>query len=175
MATGVTPAPRAEPAAVRTVPPAPFKPTVFSSGAGPETPAKGHTSDSPRAAGNLKDVLVTEVRKSNPVLYNTLIAQAQRLEVLPDRVVLAFTAEKKIGPTFDKYRPALEALATRLAGRKMIVVSETVDAAATPSAAAKAAGEAEKKSALKEQAMADAGVQALLEVFPAEIRDVEEM
>ena len=33
----------------------------------------------------------------------------------------------------------------------------------------------DKKAALKEQALADAGVQALLEVFPAEIRDVEEM
>ena len=31
------------------------------------------------------------------------------------------------------------------------------------------------KTALREQAMADAGVQAMLEVFPAEIRDVEEM
>ena len=34
---------------------------------------------------------------------------------------------------------------------------------------------ADRKIALREQAMADAGVQALLEVFPAEIRDVEEM
>jgi hypothetical protein len=33
----------------------------------------------------------------------------------------------------------------------------------------------EKKSALREQALADAGVQTMLEVFPAEIRDVEEM
>jgi hypothetical protein len=33
----------------------------------------------------------------------------------------------------------------------------------------------DKKSALREQALADASVQALLEVFPAEIRDVEEM
>ena len=33
----------------------------------------------------------------------------------------------------------------------------------------------DKKAALKEKALADAGVQALLEVFPAEIRDVEEM
>ena len=31
------------------------------------------------------------------------------------------------------------------------------------------------KSALRAQALADAGVQAMLEVFPAEIRDVEEM
>jgi hypothetical protein len=34
---------------------------------------------------------------------------------------------------------------------------------------------AEKKSALREQALADAGVQTMLEVFPAEIRDVEEL
>ena len=34
---------------------------------------------------------------------------------------------------------------------------------------------ADKKSALREQALADAGVQTMLEVFPAEIRDVEEM
>ena len=40
---------------------------------------------------------------------------------------------------------------------------------------ASADAEAKKKSALKEQALADPGVQALFEVFPAEIRDVEEM
>jgi hypothetical protein len=33
----------------------------------------------------------------------------------------------------------------------------------------------DRKAALREQALADSGVQALLEVFPAEIRDVEEM
>ena len=33
----------------------------------------------------------------------------------------------------------------------------------------------DRKAALREQALADAGVQALLEVFPAEIRDVEEI
>jgi len=42
------------------------------------------------------------------------------------------------------------------------------------SGAAVSAGDA-RKSTLREQALADAGVQALLEVFPAEIRDVEEM
>jgi len=34
---------------------------------------------------------------------------------------------------------------------------------------------ASKKSALREKALADSGVQAMLEVFPAEIRDVEEI
>ena len=38
-----------------------------------------------------------------------------------------------------------------------------------------AARTADQKAALRERALADAGVQAMLEVFPAEIRDVEEM
>jgi hypothetical protein len=33
----------------------------------------------------------------------------------------------------------------------------------------------DKKAALRQQAMADSGVQAMLDVFSAEIRDVEEM
>ena len=47
---------------------------------------------------------------------------------------------------------------------------------ATPAGQAEADRKsADKKTALREQAMADAGVQAMLEVFPAEIRDIEEL
>ena len=55
------------------------------------------------------------------------------------------------------------------------------DAAGAPppsqggAAAAADAKSTDKKSALRDKALADAGVQAMLEVFPAEIRDVEEM
>ena len=138
----------------------------------------------PASACRRRDALaegrvLREIRKSNAVLYNTVVVQAQRIEVKADRIVLTYTAAQKIGPTFDKYRPVLEASATRLAGRKMTVVADTSAAeAAAPGGEAKA-GEAkaatDRKSALKEEALADAGVQALLEVFPAEIRDVEEM
>jgi len=102
------------------------------------------------------------------------VVQAQRIEVQPDRIVLTYTAAQKIGPTFDRYRPVLEASATRLAGRKMSVVAETATDAQASGGDSRS-GEADRKSALKEEALADAGVQALLEVFPAEIRDVEEM
>jgi ethanolamine utilization protein EutP (predicted NTPase) len=109
-------------------------------------------------------------------MYGSLIAQAQRLEVLGDRIMLSFAAAQKIGPTFEKYRPQLESIATKLSGRRMSVVSEASAAESSdPAAAAQAISEAGRKSAMKEQALADAGVQALLEVFPAEIRDVEEM
>ena len=50
--------------------------------------------------------------------------------------------------------------------------ADTVEADQPPP---RPAADLEKAAALKEQALADTGVQALLEVFPAEIRDVEEM
>jgi DNA polymerase-3 subunit gamma/tau len=138
------------------------------------TPVSPPPSAPTGEAASLKDAFLTEIRKSNAVLYNTVVVQAQRIELQPDRIVLTYAASQKIGPTFDKYRPVLEASATRLAGKKMTVVAET--SADTAAAGGEArSGEADRKSALKEEALADAGVQALLEVFPAEIRDVEEM
>ncbi|HEX7798604.1 MAG TPA: DNA polymerase III subunit gamma/tau [Vicinamibacterales bacterium] len=123
---------------------------------------------------SIKDAFLTEVRKTTAMAYNTVVVQAQRIDVQGDRIVLTYTAAQKIGPAFERYKSTLETVATRLAGRKMAVVNETT--AAEPAATGTAqAGEADRKSALKEEALADAGVQALLEVFPAEIRDVEEM
>jgi len=114
------------------------------------------------------------VRKTALMAYNTVVVQAQRIEVRGDRIVLAYTAAQKIGPAFERYQSTLETVATRLAGRKMAVVNETVAAEPAPGGGPQS-DEADRKSALKEEALADAGVQALLEVFPAEIRDVEEM
>jgi DNA polymerase-3 subunit gamma/tau len=140
--------------------------------------AARQTSSSPALvptanATSLKDAFLTEIRQSNAVLYNTVVVQAQKIEVSGDRIVLTYTAAQKIGPTFDKYRPVLEAAATRLAGRKMTVVAET--SVTESPAAGDASSAVDRKSALKKEALADAGVQAMLEVFPAEIRDVEEM
>jgi hypothetical protein len=140
-----------------------------------QTPPATPSAPVPTGDASLKDAFLSEVRKSNAVLYNTVVVQAQRIEVQADRIVLTYTAAQKIGPTFDKYRPVLEASATRLAGRKMTVVVETSTAEAAAPGGETRPGEADRKSALKEEALADAGVQALLEVFPAEIRDVEEM
>jgi hypothetical protein len=78
---------------------------------------------------------------------------------------------------FEQHRGWLEALAQRVGGRKIAVaaVQGDVPPAAPAGDAAATAAAADRKSALREQALADAGVQAMLEVFPAEIRDVEEM
>jgi DNA polymerase-3 subunit gamma/tau len=132
------------------------------------------------AGSALRDAILTEARKSSPVLYNTVLAQAQRLELVGDKLVLTFPASFK-SPAFDKYKATIEGIATKLAGRRVTVQADTsgADQPSAPDApeggGAKPPVDPQKKSALKEQALADPGVQALLEVFPADIRDVEEM
>ncbi len=127
------------------------------------------------AAINLKDALLAEIRRTNLMAYNALVVQAKRMDVAADRVVLTFAASQKMGTAFEKYRPAIEAMATKLAGRKMSVVADMTAKEGAPGGDPDPVADAGRKSALKEQALADASVQALLEVFPAEIRDVEEM
>jgi hypothetical protein len=111
------------------------------------------------------------------MLYNTLLVQAQKFEVMGDRLVLTFAPGFKFGPAFEKYRGALEAMAAKLAGRKITVEADAsgVEAAPESTPASRPGVDPGRQAALKEQALADTGVQALLEVFPAEIRDIEEM
>jgi hypothetical protein len=132
------------------------------------------------AAGeaNFKDPLLAEIRKSKAVLYNMVVAQAQKIEVAGDRITFTFSPmQRALRDTFEQNRVWLETTAQQIAGRRIAIVGVLADAAAPPpgSAAAAEKQSTEKKSALREQALADAGVQTMLEVFPAEIRDVEEM
>jgi hypothetical protein len=126
------------------------------------------------------------------VFYNMVVAQAQKIEVAQDRVSFTFSpTQRTLFGALEQHRAWLEGLAQQLAGRRIAIVGVQEAAApepGTPSPAAATsdapghaasgtavnAGDA-RKSTLREQALADAGVQALLEVFPAEIRDVEEM
>ena len=73
--------------------------------------------------------------------------------------------------------PLLEEIASQLAGRRMAVVSAEGSAApARPGAPAPAAERPRRTASreLRQQALADTGVQAMLDVFAAEIKDVEE-
>jgi DNA polymerase-3 subunit gamma/tau len=138
--------------------------------------AQAGTSTASADDTTFKDAFLAEVRKTKVVFYNMVVAQAQRIEVSAERVAFTFSAtQRTLCETFEQQRGWLESIATRLAGRKVAVIGvQSADAATPlPGQAVEAAGT--KKSALREQALADAGVQALLEVFPAEIRDVEEM
>ncbi len=79
----------------------------------------------------------------------------------------------------EQSRPWLEDVVTRLAGRKITVggVEGPGPAPGKAAAAARGAGGADgdAQSALKQKAMADTGVQAMLDVFRTDIKEVEEI
>jgi hypothetical protein len=105
-----------------------------------------------------------------------VVAQAQRIDVTADRVTFTFAAgQRALRDVFEQNRAWLEMAAMKLAGARVAVGSAQSEAATGGSAEVSGPSDADRKAALKERALADAGVQALLEVFPAEIRDVEEM
>jgi DNA polymerase-3 subunit gamma/tau len=155
----------------------PSIPTAAAKGASGDVSATAKPPAEPVGEGSLKDALLAEIRKSKAVFYNTVVAQAQKIEVTADRVAFTFSpAQRTLRDMFEQNRVWLETLAQQLAGRRISVVSAHTDAvAAAPPADVQAQASTDRKNALKEQALADAGVQALLSVFPAEIRDVEEM
>src|SRR5262245_34335844 len=131
----------------------------------------------PRAtpSGSLKDTLLSEIRKSKQVFYNMVVAQAQKIEVTGDRVTFTFAPNQRtLRDTFEQNRPWLESIGQQAAGRRLVFAAQTQSEASGP-AAESAEKTPDKKAVLREQALADASVQTMLEMFPAEIRDVEEM
>jgi DNA polymerase III subunit gamma/tau len=156
-------------------PPAP-SPAAKAEPAAPKPPVPS----SPPKAGGFKDALLAEIRKSKMVFYSTVCAQAQKIDVSADRVTFTFSPNQKtLLNMFEQNRAWLEQVAQQVSGRRIAVSGTQSDAgaaaAAAPAAPPAEAKGADKKSALRDQALADAGVQTMLEVFPAEIRDVEEM
>ena len=132
----------------------------------------------PVPADRLKDAFLDEVRKVKKFFYGTVIAQAQRIDVENDRIVFTFGPQHRpLKSQLEQQRPLLETIAAQLSGRRMsIAAAEGVPPPPNrPGPGSPQAAPDEKKAALREQALADSGVQAMLDVFAAEIKDVEEM
>jgi hypothetical protein len=134
---------------------------------------------------SLKDKLLAEIRSGKATFYNTVVAQAQRIDVTNDRITFVFgPAQSTLRGWFDQQKAWLEVAAERIAGRKIAVVTAQGEAV-TPNPANPESGtpnpeprptnrEAPATRDLKAEAMSSSTVQAMLDVFPAEIRDVEE-
>jgi len=129
---------------------------------------------------SLKDAFLGEIRAGKTFFYNTVVAQAQRIDVTEDTITFSFLPHHRaLREQFDQARAWLESTAQRLAGRRITV--NAVQAAAPQDASPPSSGpidtppSAEARRNLKAEAMSSSAVQAMLDVFPAEIRDVEEM
>ncbi len=104
------------------------------------------------------------------------MAQAQRIDLVDDRLIFTFTAgQRTLAAQLSQGSGWLESLASKVAGRKVTVAAAQEDAAAEPAAEPAPDARAESQHELKAAALDDEVVQALLEVFPAEIRDIEKI
>ena len=145
----------------------------------PEPPA---ASDVPAAApitdpAALKSAFLERVKTAKKFFYNTVVVQAQRIDIEGDRLVLAYLPQQKaMRAQVDTLRTTLETIASELAGRRMAVVTTETAATAAPGQGQPNAGPAtpDRQSQLREQALSDKSVQAMLDVFGTEIKEVEE-
>src|SRR5688572_5610331 len=128
-------------------------------------------------APDVKDRLLSEIKAGKPFFYNTVVAQAQQIEVAGDRVTFVFSpTHRALREQFDQSRGWVEATAERVAGRRVLVESaQGVGTTAAVETTPKSDGGPSGKRDLKADAMSSSAIQAVLDVFPAEIRDVEEM
>jgi DNA polymerase III subunit gamma/tau len=154
------------------VPPVVSKATAVSASAKPES-----DTVAPASGGGLKDKFLAEIRSSKNTLYSLAVAQAQRIDVSDDRITFTFAANQNVARMqLDSNKEWLEGVAQRLTGRRIQVTSAQLQAAdaATASSAAPSAASSAPKRDLKEEARSSPSIQAMLDVFPADIRDVEE-
>jgi hypothetical protein len=127
----------------------------------------------------LKDAFLGEIRAGKTFFYNTVVAQAQRIDVTEDTITFSFLPHHRaLREQFDQARAWLESTAQRVAGRPITVNAVQAAASQDPPPASSEPIDTPPSAGrrdLKAEAMSSSAVQAMLDVFPAEIRDVEEM
>ena len=125
------------------------------------------------ALARFRDAFLAEVKRTRgQAEWGMIFMPAKKVEVAVGSVAFVYDSQPKlIAGRFEALRPELTTLATQLAGRPMTVGCR-VEGGAQAAAPSAAQG---KKDELKAAVMAEPAVQALLDVFPADIRDVEEV
>ena len=126
--------------------------------------------------GGGKAEILAEVKRVKKFFHGTVVAQAQRIELVDDRLVFAFTAtQRTLSAQLRQNRGWLEEMASRAVGRKIQVTTEQSDHEAAGESSGPSPAEADEQARLREKAMNDPVVQTLLEVFPGEIGDVKKI
>jgi hypothetical protein len=102
-----------------------------------------------------------------------VVAQAYRIDVTPEAVTFSFQPNQKmLREQAEESRAWLQALAEKIAGRKIPVRSTMVDGGET--SASRESAPRPTPEERQQHALADSTVQAILEIFPVEKTTVEE-
>ncbi|MCL4849619.1 MAG: DNA polymerase III subunit gamma/tau [Acidobacteria bacterium] len=121
----------------------------------------------------LRDRILTELKKTNKLFHGAVAAQAHRVEVDGDRLTFTFTTSQRVlRAQLEQKTSFIERVAEQVAGHPMKVLVVEVEERAAPKGPTPAELAQER---LRQAALADGAVQALLDVFPAEIKNVEEI
>ena len=192
--------------AVRADPEASSLPSGATSSPGEPRVARTPPASTPAAAGSgeadARDRLLAEIRQANRFFYGTVASQAQRIEIVEERLVFAFPpARQTLAAQLKAKREWIETLCARVVGRRLTVevvqdpaaeapvAQEQGGTVASPGAAGGAGTAAGEKPAagdpppaadgpaaeLRARALGDSVVKAVLELFPAEITGVEKI
>jgi DNA polymerase-3 subunit gamma/tau len=131
-------------------------------------------------SGTLKDSLLSEIKAAKPVFYNVVVAAAYRIDVTPGAVSVVFQPNQKVArQQCEEQRAWLQGAAEKVMGRPVVVAISVNDAGVastpTPPAAQPAQPARPSPEEVARDAMANATVQAVLEIFPVEKTTVEEI
>ena len=119
--------------------------------------------------GNGTSACMAALQRTKKVLYGTVIAQARRIVLDDDRITFTFgTNQKTLQDQLKDQCSWVEKLASEIAGKKIRVVVEQENVDEPVSTLPSAANESRKA-----EVMDDPIVQAMLDVLPGEIRDIE--
>jgi hypothetical protein len=144
----------------------------------PAPPADGLNRASAAGTTGVADeelvkTFVAEATRERPATAAAILGEARNIGLRGDRLVIA-VGSSFLANQVSQAKPWLEPVLQRVAGRRLVVAAEVVDA--PPRAGGDAGGgRAAAKDELMAAAKANPGVQTLLEIFPAEIKDVTEL
>jgi DNA polymerase-3 subunit gamma/tau len=128
-----------------------------------------------QSAGSLKDAFLAQIRADKQFFYGAVVGQAQRIDVRGDEVLFTFTRmHEALRAQLEQNRPWLEGVAEKVAGRRMTVRTTEAAAPAEKTMAAESSEQVDRET-LRARTMKTEGVQALLDVFGAEIKEIEEL
>ena len=126
--------------------------------------------------GGGKAEILAEVKRAKKFFHGTVVAQAQRIELVEDRLVFAFTeTQRTLAAQLRQNRGWLEEMASRVVGRKVRVTTDQAPDDAAASSSEQPSAETEEQVQLRDKALSDPVVQTMLEVFPAEIGEVKKI
>ena len=142
------------------------------------SPSTMHKADDD--AMSLKEAILKEIQRSKKLLYGTVVAQAEKIDVEPNLVTFTFApAHRTLKSQLERNRTWISDVASKLSEQKVRV--DVVESDSPPGSLVETTPQSTEEKAvdsgetLKKQVMKDKGVQAVLDVFDAEIREVEEI